>query len=262
MNMVDMAMVTRQKKQKGVTNNMWFAKKNTQQDLLGDQNNILNEQSPFYMKEAYKTLRTNLTFSLPVDGCKVLVVTSSLASEGKSTNSLNLAISFAQTNAKVLLMDCDLRKPNIGRLLSKKAAIGISNVLVNLAPLEQAILPTDYANLNVICSGDIPPNPSELLESDKMEEVIRTLSQQYDYIIIDTPPVNVVTDTSILSKYASGVILVVRYGISKKEEVNDAIKQLKFTNAKLLGFVLNGDSSSTAGKNYRYKYRKSYYQYK
>ncbi len=238
-----------------------FAKKHIKQKLwLEEQNKILNDDSPFYVKEAYKTLRTNIMFSLPMSGCKIIAVTSSLASEGKSTNSANLAVAFAQTNAKVLLIDCDLRKPDVARLFGKTSRVGLSNVLVNLATIEETVLSTNQPNLKIMCSGDIPPNPSELLNSDRMKEVLDTLSETYDYIILDTPPVNLVTDTSVLSKYVSGIVLVVRANSTKKDELANAIRQLQFTDTKkILGFILNGNPLE---KHYgKYRYKKTAYHY-
>lgn len=217
---------------------------------------IINERSLFSIKEAYKTLRTNITFSLSEKGCKIIGVTSAMDTEGKSINCLNLAISFGETGAKVLIIDCDLRKPNIAKLLNQKASPGISNVLVNLCSLEDALQATPYKGLEAILSGDIPPNASELLGSDKMEEVFEELSKRYDYIFVDTPPVNIVSDTTILSRHMAGIIVVVKQGESEKADVTSAIEQLKFVKAKILGFVLNGVPTEKHGKYYR-----QYYEY-
>jgi capsular exopolysaccharide family len=230
-------------------------------DLSSIQNNIINSNSSFYIKEAYKTLRTNITFSLPMQGCKTIAVTSSLASEGKSINCLNLAITFAETGAKVLLIDCDLRRPNVARLLDKSATPGISNVLVNLSDLNTVMQKTDYDNLDVIYSGDIPPNPTELLSSPKMGEVLQILAEQYDYIFLDTPPVNLIADTTILSKYASGIVVIVRQNSSVKDALLDTVNQLKFAEAKILGFVLNGAPVVAGGKYKKYSKYKGYYRY-
>ena len=230
-------------------------------DFSSDQKNIINSTSSFHIKEAYKTLRTNITFSLPVQGCKTIAVTSSLASEGKSINCLNLAITFAETGSKVLLVDCDLRRPNVARLLDKSATPGLSNVLVNLSDLNTVMQKTDYENLDVIYSGDIPPNPTELLSSPKMEEILHTLAEQYDYIFLDTPPVNLIADTTILSKYVSGLVVIVRQNKSVKDALLDTVSQLKFAEAKILGFVLNGAPVVAGGKYNKYSKYKGYYRY-
>lgn len=220
---------------------------------------VLNVNTPFHVREAYKALRTNVTFSLPDDGCKIIAVTSANASEGKSINCLNLAITFAETGAKVLLIDCDLRRPTIARFLGKVAAPGISNVLVYLNKLDDVIKETAYKNLDVIFSGEIPPNPAELLGAKVTGEVLQELSQKYDYIFLDTPPVNQVTDTVVLSKFISGVVVIVLQNSTEKGALADAVGQLKFVGAKILGFILNGVPTEGAYGGYKYSYKYNRY---
>ena len=233
---------------------------------------ILNDKSSFHVKEAYKALRTNIVFAIPHDGCKKIIVTSANAGEGKSTNCLNLAISFAQTGAKVLLVDCDLRKPNVANLLNIASAPGLSNVLANLNTADSVIVHSDYPNLDVIPSGDMPPNPAELLGSNAMQETLDRLSEIYDYIFLDSSPINLVTDAAVLSKMAHGIVLVVRQGRTDKESVADAIKKLSFVGANIIGFILNGRLTDVKmgqryGKGYyrsgkgRYYGNRSYYGY-
>ncbi len=209
------------------------------QDFEQARQHILNEDSPFYVREAYKALRTNLIFSLPASGCKKLIVTSSLESEGKSTNCLNMAITFAEMDAKVLIIDADLRKPNIARLLGVQNSPGLSNFLVGLADTSDIIKKSDFENLSYIVAGNIPPNPVELLESEKMQTLLEKLEQDFDYIFIDTPPVNLVIDTVVISKYVNGVIMIALQNSTDKEAMSYALNQLSFANAKILGFVLN-----------------------
>ena len=147
---------------------------------------ILNDKSSFHVKEAYKALRTNIVFAVPHDGSKRIIVTSALAGEGKSTNCLNIAISFAQTGAKVLLVDCDLRKPNIANLLNIPSSPGLSNVLANLNTIDSVVVHSEYPNLDIIPSGDMPPNPAELLGSSAMQETLDRLSEVYEDIFVDT----------------------------------------------------------------------------
>ena len=237
-------------------------KTNSKDDILKRESikdKVLSKETGFKVREAYKSLRTNVIFSLPQEGCKKICVTSSIASEGKSTNCLNLAITFAETGAKVLIIDCDLRRPNISKLLGKKSFPGLSNVLVGLNKLDEVIEDSGYKNLDVICSGNIPPNPAELLGSDRMENVIEELSQKYDYIFFDTAPVNMVTDTTILAKWMSGIILVVLYNSTDKDTIEESIKQLEFVGAKILGFVLNG---VVYGNNGTYNYKRKMYKYR
>ena len=213
---------------------------NNTSTLTAKRSRILNDKSSFHVKEAYKALRTNVVFAVPHEGSKRIIVTSALAGEGKSTNCLNLAISFAQTGAKVLIIDCDLRKPNVANLLNIPLTPGLSNVLANLNTIDSVIVHSDYANLDVIPSGDMPPNPAELLGSSSMEDTLNKLSETYEYIFLDTAPINVVTDTAVLSKMAHGVVVVVRQGRTDKENVTEAIKKLSFVEANIIGFVLNG----------------------
>lgn len=220
---------------------------------------IISNETSFQVKEAYKALRTNIIFSLPQEGCKKISVTSSIASEGKSTNCLNLAITFAETGARVLIIDCDLRRPNISRLLEKQSSPGLSNALVGLNSLDEVINKTDYTNLDVIFSGNIPPNPAELLGSEKMGKIIEELEEKYDYIFFDTAPVNIVTDSTILAKWMTGVVMVVLYNSTDKDTIEEALKQLEFAEAKVLGFILNG---VVYGSNGAYKYNYKRYNYK
>ena len=221
------------------------------------QDRVLNQKTDFFVKEAYKALRTNLIFSLPEKGGKVVLITSACAGEGKSLNCMNIAISFAETGAKVCVVDCDMRKPNVARLNNEKGSPGLSNVLVHINDLDDVIKKSAYPNLDLIFSGDIPPNPAELLTSSKMDEVFDTLVSRYDYVFIDTPPVNVVTDVSLLAGKANGVLLVVRQGQTTKEDLADAIHQLQFIKTRILGVLLNGIKMAGRNKSYRYRYRYS-----
>lgn len=215
---------------------------------------ILNEDSPFMLQEAYKTMRTNLMFTLRGDSCKRFCITSSVPGEGKSITILNLAISIAQTGKKVLLIDADLRRPMLDRLLEKEAVPGMSNVLAGQANMEDAVREDIYPNLDVMFSGDVPPNPSEILGSEQMLELIENMSREYDYILVDTPPVNMVSDCCIIASLLDGVVLLARHGSARKDGVRQAIKQLQITNTKVLGCVYNGVEVS-AKKYYKYNYK-------
>ena len=215
---------------------------------------ILNESSPFMLQEAYKTLRTNLLFALRGKGCKRLCITSSMPGEGKSITILNLAISIAQTGKKVLLIDADLRRPALARLLVENAVPGLSNILAGQSSVEEAVRKEVYPNLSILFSGDNPPNPSELLSSEQMQDLMETLSQGYDYVLVDAPPVNLVTDCSIIASMLDGVVLLARQGSARKDGVKQAINQLQLTGAKILGCVFNGVEMTTQ-KYYRYNYK-------
>ncbi len=236
------------------------ASKRTSKDFHQERRYILNKRSDFYTKEAYKSLRTNIIFSIPSESCRKVCVTSAVAGEGKSITVLNLAISFAETGQRVLLIDGDLRRPNQSRLLERKASPGLSNALAGLNTDEEIIHKDVFPHLDVIFSGDIPPNPSELLGHQRMEQLLERLSADYDYIFIDTPPVNVVTDASVLSRMLDGVLFVVRRNESDSDSVLYAVSQLEFAEAKLLGFILNGAElgGSTRYGSGKYKKYKKY----
>lgn len=227
----------------GLFNNLF--KKNTEntfQNIKAERQYILGKKTPFSIVEEFKTLRTNIQFSTTAEGCMAIGLTSSDASEGKSITCVNLAITFAETKARVLLIDGDLRKPKIARLLRAKSVPGLSNVLVNMNTVDEAIQTVKFENytIDVLMSGDIPPNPSELLGSKKMKELMAALAQRYDYIIFDTPPVGVVTDAVIMSSLFTGMVFVVRAGKTHQDQLHSALNQLKFAGANILGFVLNG----------------------
>ncbi len=240
-----------------------FKKARAQKVVFNDRSLIINENTSFSIKEEYKTLRTNVLFSFPSAGCKVIGISSALPLEGKSINCLNLAITFAQTNVRVLLIDCDMRMPSQASLFAFDATPGISNVLIGMNTLEEAIRKTEFSNVDVLLSGDIPPNPSELIGSESMSKLINELSKHYDYIFVDLPPINVVSDTAIMSKYLSGLILVVRSAASKRENVIKAISKLELANTNIIGVLLtcvkNKPLFDKKYKNYRkyYKYSRS-----
>ena len=209
----------------------------------------LNPRSP--ISEQYRTLRTNLEFSSVDNPLKSMLVTSSSPSEGKSMTTANLAVVYAQQGLKVLLIDADLRKPTVHYTFRLDNLRGLSNILVNEATIEDTAYSTGIGNLDVISSGPIPPNPSELLGSKRMEGLIREASNSYDLIIFDTPPVLAVTDAQILGNVVDGTILVVRSGQTEYELAIKAKEALEPAKAKLLGTVLN-DREKTSTTNYYY----------
>lgn len=215
----------------------------------------------FRIEESYKTIRANIMFSVMKKGCKIIVVTSSAPNEGKTTTTVNLAVSISQADQKVLLIDGDLRKPKIHQYFSVPNSPGLTNYLGDKisgkrnADLFSVIHPTEYENLCVLCSGTIPPNPAELLGSELMADFLNNVSKDFDYIIIDTPPVNVVSDSFPLIRESDGVVLVVRSNQSTHPELQKALASLEFIDAKILGFVVNF-AESKAGK-----YGKSAYTY-
>ncbi len=235
-------------------------KKLQAQDFEDIREKVLNNKTSFHVREAYKALRTNLIFSLPSDKCKKIIITSALASEGKSTNCLNLAITFAEMDARVLVIDCDLRRPNLARLLDVPNAPGLSNYLVGLNSIEEIVRESSYTNLSYITAGNIPPNPVELLSSDNMGNLIAKLEDDFDYIFLDTPPVNLIIDTVVVSKYAHGIVMIALQNSTDKEAIRYSLNQLKFAGAKVLGFVLNGVVFGNKGE-YKNNNKKKYYRH-
>ena len=201
---------------------------------------ITNENFPFAVREAYNTLRTNVLYALsPING-KIVAVTSPNAGEGKSTVSVNLAIAIAETSARVLLIDCDLRKPTIHKKLGLNNSSGLSKFIVGFETMADALTREILPNLDVMTSGPIPPNPSELLGSANMQTFLNKVSDYYDYIILDTPPINIVTDMAVMANFISGVLLVSYYASTTIEDVRRAQEALKIVNAKILGLVVAG----------------------
>lgn len=236
-------------------NNM---KQNKKQDAVNSitqqRRFILSEKSNFHVREAYKTLRTNMRFFLNEEGCKKICITSGAMSEGKSITILNLAISIAEDNKRVLLIDADMRRPTLARLLNKPATPGLSNVLADLASDKDSVHKNVYPNLDVLFAGDIPPNPSELLGSRRMKDLLEQMSGKYDYILVDTPPVNVVTDTCVVANMLHGVLYLVRKDKADRDSVTRGVNQLKLTGARLLGFVMNG-ADAAVDKRYVSEYK-------
>lgn len=209
----------------------------------------INTDTEFYITEAYKSLRTNLRFTLNPNKCKKIIICSPVPEDGKSTTSTNIGITIAQTGAKVLLMDCDLRKGRLHNFFNLKSSPGVSDVLSGMAAAKDVIWNTSYENLYVMSLGSLAPNPTELLASNCMEELLKELEVKYDYIIFDTPPVNVVSDSLSLVKLVDGVVIVVREGITSHPNIFKAVEKFKFIEANILGFVLNGVSRNQGDRS-------------
>lgn len=189
--------------------------------------------------EAYRVLRTNLQFSGFDRKIKTIAVTSSISGEGKTTTVSNLAITFAQFGSKVLVVDTDLRKPRIHKMFGLDNQKGITTLLSQHEEIESSIYNIGIDNLDIVCCGPIPPNPSELLGSYAMKDLIEKFKEQYDVILFDSAPVDIVTDASILGAICDGVILVVKSGVVDMAAVTRAKERLINVNANILGVVLN-----------------------
>lgn len=215
---------------------------------------IKNPKSP--ISESYRTLRTNIQFSDIDNKIQTIVMTSSGPSEGKSTTSSNLAIVMAEGGSKTILIDCDQRKPKLHKLFKISNESGLSDLLAGKADIHEVAHKLEgIENLELITAGTRPPNPSELLASQKMKSFIDELKEKYDYVILDTPPVIAVTDAQLLSLKADGCILVVSSGEAERDAAIKAKSLLESVNAKIIGVVLN--KVEVTGKGY-YGY---YYQY-
>lgn len=209
----------------------------------------LNPRSP--ISEQYRTIRTNLQFASVDDPLETILVTSSSPAEGKSMTVANLAVVYAQQDKRVLLIDADLRKPTVHYTFRLNNIRGLSNILAGETKLEDTVVQSDIDGLDVLSSGPIPPNPSELLGSRRMAMMIEETRENYDIILIDTPPVLAVPDAQILANYVDGTLLVVRSGQTEYEAAIKAKASLEKSQGKLLGTVLN-DREKTAENTYYY----------
>ncbi len=223
---------------------------------------LLDGNVAFQVTEAYKNLRTNLTFALSTKNSKVFAVSSAMAGEGKSTLAANTAIAMAEAENKVLVIDCDLRKPVQHKMFKLNNTRGLSTLLGGIHSFKEVVNEGVAENLDVITCGPIPPNPSELLSSDKMKVLLEELSKYYDYIVLDTPPINIVTDALTLIDSIAGFLLTVKHRVSTYDTLGVAIESIKMANGSILGVVINSvevSSGKYGGKyNYRYKYRYKY----
>ncbi|WP_317620579.1 CpsD/CapB family tyrosine-protein kinase [Priestia megaterium] len=202
--------------------------------------------------EQYRTIRTNIQFSNVDQDIKTIVLTSSGAEEGKSTTSSNLATVYAQQGLNVLLIDADLRKPTSHYTFRLENHIGLTNVLTRQSTLAQAVQESEIPHLSVLTSGPIPPNPSELLASAQMAELLKEMKKQFDMIIFDTPPILAVADAQILANQVDGTILVVSSGKTEKDAALKSKELLSNAKGKLLGIVLNNRKVEEG--NYYYYY--------
>ncbi len=223
---------------------------------LNDAKKILHEDSPFAIKESYNSIRTNLMFMQQGEKCPVFVVTSPTANNGKTINAINLATSFAQMGKKVLLIDSDMRNPTIHRMFQIKAKNGLSEILAGITD-NIAVAKTEIENLSVLTAGKIPPNPAELLSSTRLDKLLEFVKEHYDCVFIDSPPVNIVTDSTMYAKKVTGYIMVIKTDTTNKNDVKTAMTTIQQIDGNVLGFVLN-DVNSDKKKYYSYYRRYSY----
>lgn len=226
----------------------------------------LHKNMSFASSEAYKTLRANIQFVLPKEegnNCRIIGVTSAMVGEGKSTTAINLSYVLAESGKRVLLIDGDMRRPSIGKKLNIKNSPGLSNLLVSSEKETQIAIQRSMVldNWFLLTAGDIPPTPSELLGSKRMNSALKILAAEFDYIVVDLPPVNVVSDALVASSWLDGMLIVVRENYATRREVSACIRQLNLAEIKILGVVMHcvKDESKPFKKYKSYdKYSKYY----
>lgn len=219
----------------------------------------LHKNLEFTASEQYKLLRTNLDFTIPEnEKCPIIGITSSMRGEGKSTTAINLAYVLAERGSRVILIDGDLRLPSVAKKMEIKSSPGLTNLLMGKEVYLREFKSTLIDNLYILPSGDIPPNPSELLGSSRMEAFLGKLKETFDYIVIDLPPVNIVSDALSISNLITGLVVVIREEYTEKKELEHCFRQLKLSNTNVLGFVMNESNlgNGSYGKYKKYKYYK------
>lgn len=214
-------------------------------------------------QEAFKRLRTNATIALgenPEKKCSVIGVTSAQPSEGKSTVTINLAYSYAELGKSVLLIDGDMRRPTVHSYINAQISPGLSEVLTGIENLQNAVIryksSADGTFFDLIPAGSLPDNPSELLNSSRFQKLIEVASGEYEYIIVDLPPVNAVVDAVSASKFTDGLVVVIRENYCPRSVLASCVEQLQYAKANILGFVMNG---CVGGAGKRYHYNSQYY---
>lgn len=223
---------------------------------------MVGPDAPFQYVEAYKSLRTNLEFLSASTGCKVILITSSVQEEGKSNVAINLASTMASGGKRVVLVDSDLRKGSLSRYLHlSHNRPGISNIVAGQATLNDALVRFKNVQFTLLPVGPLPPNPSEMLSLPAVEQMFDTLREYYDYIIVDTPPVSVVTDAAVMCRMVDGVVLVVRSGVTTIQGAQLSKKKLEAVGARILGVVLNDYDARRIGRRDGYSYAYSYNYY-
>ncbi|HVV49926.1 MAG TPA: polysaccharide biosynthesis tyrosine autokinase [Polyangia bacterium] len=210
--------------------------------------------------ECCRSIRTNILFMSPDRPLKTMVVTSPSPQEGKTTTAINLGVTMAEAGGRVLIVDTDMRRPRLHRSFGVPNQTGISTVIVGKATLQEAVKRTDVPNLDVLTCGPVPPNPSELLHTDRFGIVLAECAKLYDRIILDSPPTSAVTDPAVLGNLADGVVLVVKAGETTREAATHARRQLATAKARLFGVVVNAIDFSNPAYGYEYYYR-NYYRY-
>lgn len=215
----------------------------------------MSDNSKFAIVESYKSARSNLMFTLSAEDRKIFAVSSYSKGDGKSTVSANLAISFSKMERRVLLIDCDLRRPNIHNIFKLDNKLGVSNVIGKMAEFENVVHRNVLPNLDILSSGTIPPNPSELLCSPRFQNLINRLDSDYDYIVLDTSPIGVVSDALLLKDLIAGFAIVLRERSTTHGDIQNLQESIQLADSKILGFIKVGCTNKRKGyRNYEYSY--------
>lgn len=217
----------------------------------------LDNSVKFAISEGYKIARTNMLFSVASDDFHTVVFTSASSHEGKSTTAINMSVSVAKAGKKTLLIDADMRKPTINRRLKLENKKGLSDILGGFCKLEEGISYGVHENLDVIGTVTIPPNPSELLGSKRMEEMVKDLQTKYDMIIIDTPPVDVVIDSQLMNKYISGIVFIVKENSTMHPDIRRSLNNIELADGKVIGFIKTSCEPKVK-RSYRGRYSNKY----
>jgi len=204
---------------------------------------VLNAETPFAVTEAYKSTRTSLIFANTEEGCNIIAFTSSAPGEGKTITCINMAITLAESGKRVLVIDSDMRKPQVAASLKLSSVPGLSELLAGVIDMNLSAdccrQRTEHRNLDIIAAGAIPPNPAELIACPRTAKLFEKLSKEYDYILIDTPPCLVVTDALLYKDYVMGYVAVIRANRSRTDTTERLVERFNQINARLIGFILN-----------------------
>ena len=217
-------------------------------------NNIISYSQPkSIIAEEFRAIRTNIQYSNLDKNIKTIAITSTTKNEGKTTVTTNLAVNFSRIeNKKVLIVDCDLRNPSVYKEFGISNSNGLTDLLIEDKNISDYIKSTDIDNLDILTAGPVPPNPSEMLASNKMRKLIESISEEYDYVFLDTPPIGMVTDAGILASFIDGTVIVVRSEFIDIKGLQDTKKKLVSVNANILGVVLNGKKAEKDSYYYSY----------
>ena len=223
---------------------------------------VAAKETPFAYVEAYKSLRTNIGFLSNVNGVRSILITSAIPMESKSTTAINLAITLADSGHSVVLEECDLRKPVLRKYLKRELGqTGLAAYLAGLVTLDDCIVDLTDLGISVIGAGVVPPNPSELLNTTRMQELVELLKHNYDYVILDAPPVTVVTDAAVVGRLTDGALLVVRSKFASARTVRQAKAKLENVGIRILGGVLTRFNMRKSGWRAGYDYNQYEYGY-